>query len=73
VLMDIRMPIMNGDVAAQEILKINQDAKIIAQTAYAMQEDLEKFLQIGFVDCITKPYKIKEFQAMLNKWVERCR
>lgn len=71
VLMDIRMPVMNGDEAAREILKINPKAKIIAQTAYAMQEEREKFLEIGFVDYISKPYKREEVIAVIDKWSSR--
>ncbi len=55
VLMDISMPGMNGVAAAEEIFKINPKAKIIAQTAYAMNADRKKFLDLGFVDYISKP------------------
>jgi two-component system CheB/CheR fusion protein len=68
VLMDIRMPIMKGDEAAHEVLNIDPAAKIIAQTAYAMQGEREKLLQVGFVDYISKPYKKIELLAMIQKW-----
>lgn len=55
VLMDIRMPIMNGYKAAEEILKINHKAIIIAQTAYASSEEKEKCLNAGFAAFLTKP------------------
>ncbi len=55
VLMDIKMPIMGGYEAAMQILQKYPDAKIIAQTAYAMDTEIEEFLQSGFIDHIAKP------------------
>ncbi|MDO6802430.1 chemotaxis protein CheB [Wenyingzhuangia sp. 1_MG-2023] len=55
VLMDIRMPIVNGMEALKQILEKDPKAKIIAQTAYAMESDYDKFLELGFVDYISKP------------------
>ncbi|MFZ4399834.1 MAG: chemotaxis protein CheB [Bacteroidales bacterium] len=55
ILMDIRMPIMDGYETAKEILKENPEARIIAQTAYAMAGDKTKCLQNGFVDYVSKP------------------
>lgn len=69
VLMDIRMPGLNGYKAAEQILKINPNAKIVAQTAYAMASDKEKCLSYGFVDYISKPI-LKEFLIrIISKWV----
>lgn len=69
VLMDIRMPGQNGYKATNEILKINPNAKVVAQTAYAMASDKEKCLANGFVDYISKPI-LKEFLIkIISKWV----
>jgi len=68
VLMDIRMPGMSGDEAAQEILKLDANAKIIAQTAYAMHKDREAFLKLGFVDYISKPYRPTELLTLIKQW-----
>lgn len=57
VLMDIRMPKMDGYEAARKILEIDPKARIIAQTAYAMSGDRENFLAMGFKDYISKPIK----------------
>ncbi len=59
VLMDIKMPLMDGYEAAIEILKIRKDLPIIAQTAYASQNEVKKCKEIGFSDYITKPLNIK--------------
>tara|TARA_R100000027_G_scaffold65887_2_gene60952 strand:- start:4967 stop:9358 length:4392 start_codon:yes stop_codon:yes gene_type:complete len=58
ILMDIQMPVMGGELATKEILSINPDAKIIAQTAYAMADDEKKYLQMGFTDYISKPIDV---------------
>ncbi len=55
ILMDIRMPIMDGVEAAKRIFKINPNAKIIAQTAHAMRDDCDKYLDMGFADYVSKP------------------
>jgi two-component system CheB/CheR fusion protein len=67
VLMDIRMPEMDGVEATKEILKINPNAKIIAQTAYAMAADRDKYLAMGFVDYLSKPIdKAKLMKKLIN-------
>lgn len=68
VLMDIRMPIWDGYRAAQEILTINKDAKIIAQTAFSTNADKQRLLELGFLDHISKPINLTSFIETLNKW-----
>jgi len=55
VLMDLKMPVMDGYTATQQIRKFNKDLLIIAQTAYAMQGDREKAIEAGCNDYISKP------------------
>ena len=69
ILLDIRMPEMNGVIALQKILEINPKAKIIMQTAYAMPEEKEKCFDIGCIDFLSKPVIKEELFATLNKWV----
>jgi two-component system CheB/CheR fusion protein len=70
VLLDIRMPKMTGDEVAEKILKINPDAKIIAQTAFAMQDDENKFMKAGFIDYISKPIKKDELLEKVQYYTE---
>jgi len=55
VLMDIRMPMMDGIEATRQIRQFNKDVIIIAQTAYAFAGDSEKALEAGCNDYISKP------------------
>jgi PAS domain S-box-containing protein len=55
VLMDIRMPRMNGLEATQQIRQFNKDVIIIAQTAYGFSGDSEKAIEAGCNDYIAKP------------------
>ena len=55
VLMDIKMPVMDGYEAAREIRKFNRKVIIIAQTAYALSGDRETAIASGCNDYISKP------------------
>jgi PAS domain S-box-containing protein len=55
VLMDIRMPMMDGNEATRQIRQFNKDVIIIAQTAYAFSGDKEKSIEAGCNNFITKP------------------
>ena len=55
ILMDIKMPVMGGYEAVSKIREFNKEIIIIAQTAYALAEDGEKALLMGFSDYISKP------------------
>jgi PAS domain S-box-containing protein len=55
VLMDVRMPQMDGFEATQQIRLFNKELIIIAQTAYAFAGDREKAIEAGCNDYITKP------------------
>lgn len=55
VLMDIKMPIMDGFEAFEKIAPIRPNLPIIAQTAFSSNEDKDRILKAGFTDYITKP------------------
>jgi PAS domain S-box-containing protein len=59
VLMDIKMPVMDGIKAFEGIRKIRPFLAIIAQTAYALEQEKQYFINLGFNDYIAKPI-IKE-------------
>jgi CheY-like chemotaxis protein len=65
VLMDIKMPVMDGYHAMVEIKKIRPGIKIIAETAYALAGDDKKILAAGFDDYLSKPITKESLEATL--------
>ncbi|WP_294177105.1 ATP-binding protein [uncultured Coprobacter sp.] len=66
ILMDIRMPVLDGYEATKAIREIEQDIPIIGVTAFAFSEDKEKILSSGFNMCITKPIVSKNLMEALS-------
>ncbi|RPH26708.1 MAG: response regulator [Bacteroidales bacterium] len=66
VLMDIKMPIMNGYEATRKIKDINPKIPIIAQTAYAHESDKAKAFENGCDDYISKPFKKDMLISKIN-------
>lgn len=69
ILMDIKMPNMNGYAATMEIRHINPDIPIIAQTAYAFSEDRQKAEAAGCDEYITKPIKSIELFQIIDRFI----
>jgi signal transduction histidine kinase/CheY-like chemotaxis protein/ABC-type amino acid transport substrate-binding protein len=67
ILMDIRMPNMDGYQATKEIKKIRNDLPIIAQTAYAMSDERDLSLQAGCDEYMTKPIRPKKLLKKINQ------
>jgi CheY-like chemotaxis protein len=57
ILMDIKMPVMDGYEAARLIKDKHPEIPIIAQTAYALVEDIEKIKKASFDAYLVKPIK----------------
>ena len=68
VLMDIKMPVMNGFEAVREIRKFNNNVVIIAQTAYAHAGVREEVFSAGCNDYITKPIKKTVLLALIDTY-----
>ena len=71
ILMDLRMPEMNGYEATRQIRQFNKDVVIIAQTAYALVGDREKALDAGCNDYISKPIKKDELLSLIQKYMNK--
>ncbi|MFO7658645.1 MAG: ATP-binding protein [Bacteroidales bacterium] len=69
VLMDIQLPGMNGQAALIEIRKFSNDIVVIAQTAYAMSGDKERYIAQGFNDYISKPIYPNVLLEILEKHI----
>lgn len=68
ILMDIKMPIMDGITATREIKKINERIPIIAITAYAQPADKVMIANEPFDDYISKPYKPDVLLSTISKY-----
>jgi two-component system sensor histidine kinase/response regulator len=70
VLMDIKMPEMNGFQATRIIREFNRKIPIIAQTAFVPETELNKCLEAGCNDHIAKPIEIKEFFEKVDRFLK---
>lgn len=72
IIMDIQMPNVDGKEATQVIRQFTDDRKrnipIIAFTAEASVEFHQEYLNCGFNDCITKPFRPEHLYSVLKKY-----
>ena len=71
VLMDIRMPDMDGYTATRQIRQFNPEVVIIAQTAHALTSDREEALNSGCNDFILKPIQKEKIVELIQKKLNR--
>ncbi len=69
VLMDIRMPFLDGYAATKEIKKTHPGLPVIAQTAYAMDGDKEKSILSGCDDYLTKPIEPSKLLDKISQFL----
>ena len=72
ILMDIRMPVMNGYEATQEIRVMDREDRnipIIAMTADAFAEDVKRCLECGMNAHVAKPIDVKDVARQLEKFI----
>lgn len=70
VLMDIKMPVMDGIEALKEIRLHNTDLPVIMQTAYAFDSDRRTAESAGCNGFITKPVMPRELKMYLDKYLK---
>lgn len=68
ILMDIKMPIMDGHTAAKIIKEQKPDLPIIAQSAYALEHEIEKYSRI-FNDYLAKPIEEEALIEKVNEYM----
>ena len=71
VLMDMKMPLMDGYEATKKIKEIDKEVIVIAQTAYALKNDREKTIAAGCDDYISKPVNKNELIDLIKKYVNK--
>jgi signal transduction histidine kinase/CheY-like chemotaxis protein len=72
ILMDVRMPEMDGIQAAKVLRGEGYSGAIVALTADAFEDDRKACLAVGMDDFLTKPLEIAALRAMLAKWGSRA-
>lgn len=71
IFMDIQMPILDGYSASQRIRSMDKDIPIIAMTANASADDVQKCKSFGMDDYIAKPVDIDELLKKTEKYIKR--
>ena len=69
VLMDIRMPRMNGYEASRRIRRINKEIPIVALTADIMEWVPQQCWDAGMNGFVTKPINIDEFKSIIKNYL----
>ena len=68
VLMDLKMPIMNGYETTKILKEKNPQLLIIAISAYALPQEVEKAKEFGFESYLTKPIRKDNLIQLLDKY-----
>jgi signal transduction histidine kinase/ligand-binding sensor domain-containing protein/CheY-like chemotaxis protein len=71
ILMDIKMPEMDGIEALKELKKLNIQIPVIAQTAYALADEVVKLKKEGFADYISKPIQREHLYSVIEKFLHQ--
>jgi PAS domain S-box-containing protein len=69
VLMDIQLPGIDGNTATQKIREFDEDIPVIAQTAYALEEEKKKILQAGCNDYVSKPINEEKLYEKIHNYL----
>jgi CheY-like chemotaxis protein len=72
VLMDLQMPVMDGYDATQHIRNFDDAIPIIALTASASADILQRTREFGMTDYLAKPFKPVELYEMIHKYSRKA-
>jgi two-component system cell cycle response regulator DivK len=67
ILMDINLPSMDGLEVTEKIKSLRADIPIIAQTAFALEEEIQKCYEAGCSGHVIKPFTVNELTEALKK------
>ena len=71
VLMDIRMPDMNGLDATRIIKEVNHDIPVIALSAYAFDENIREAREAGCDEFMAKPFRVEDLLDTIQKYLKK--
>jgi len=72
ILMDVKMPGMDGLEATWQIRQFNKTVPIIAQTAYALTGDRDNAIKAGCSDYLSKPIKSTDLVRLVEKYIGKA-
>ena len=70
ILMDIRMPGMNGLDATRIIKEVSSDTPVVALSAYAFEENIREAKQAGCNEFMAKPFKVENLIDMVRRYLD---
>ena len=70
ILMDIRMPDMNGLDATRIIKEVNHDVPVIALSAYAFDENIKEAKEAGCDEFLAKPFRVEDLLDKIQKYLK---
>jgi CheY-like chemotaxis protein/nitrogen-specific signal transduction histidine kinase len=70
ILMDIRMPDMNGLDATRIIKEVNHDIPIVALSAYAFDENIREAREAGCDEFMAKPFRVEDLLDTVHKYIK---
>ena len=71
ILMDIRMPEMNGLDATRIIKEVSSSTPVIALSAYAFEENIRDAKEAGCDEFMAKPFKVENLIDIVHKYLEK--
>ena len=71
ILMDIRMPEMNGLDATRIIKEVDSNTPVIALSAYAFEENIREAKIAGCDEFMAKPFKVENLIEMVGKYLDK--
>lgn len=69
ILMDIRMPEMNGLDATRIIKEVDHDTPVIALSAYAFEDNIREAKAAGCDDFLAKPFRVEDLLATIERYL----
>lgn len=71
ILLDYKMPGMDGMAVLKEVKKINHEIDVVIITAYGTIETAVEAIKVGAIDYITKPVELDELLILVDRVTER--
>jgi CheY-like chemotaxis protein len=67
--MDIRIPEVDGIIATRQIKQLKPELHIIAQTAYAFEDEIIEYMESGISSYLVKPIQKSDLMQVINKYL----